>query len=71
MPRDAAPDGGARGLTDRELEVPRLLAAGRSNQRIGHDLVSRSTRSKIRDARPGQARRRQPDRGRRAGVNGS
>jgi ATP/maltotriose-dependent transcriptional regulator MalT len=26
-------------LTDRELEVLRLLAAGRSNQRIGHDLV--------------------------------
>jgi LuxR family maltose regulon positive regulatory protein len=26
-------------LTDRELEVLRLLAAGRSNQRIAHDLV--------------------------------
>jgi DNA-binding CsgD family transcriptional regulator len=33
-------------LTDRELEALRLLAAGRSNQRIGYDLVSRSTRSK-------------------------
>jgi ATP/maltotriose-dependent transcriptional regulator MalT len=26
-------------LTDRELEVLRLLAAARSNQRIAHDLV--------------------------------
>jgi ATP/maltotriose-dependent transcriptional regulator MalT len=26
-------------LTDRELEVLRLLAAGKSNQRIAHDLV--------------------------------
>ena len=26
-------------LTDRELEVPRLLAADRSNQSIAHDLV--------------------------------
>ena len=26
-------------LTDRELEVLRLIAAGRSNQRIAHDLV--------------------------------
>ena len=29
----------AEPLTDRELEVLRLLAAGRSNQRIAHDLV--------------------------------
>jgi DNA-binding CsgD family transcriptional regulator len=29
----------ALSLTDRELEVLRLLAAGRSNQRIAHDLV--------------------------------
>src|SRR5690349_17852291 len=29
----------AKPLTDRELEVLRLLAAGRSNQRIAHDLV--------------------------------
>jgi ATP/maltotriose-dependent transcriptional regulator MalT len=35
----AAPPGLAGPLTDRELEVLRLLAAGRSNQRIGHDLV--------------------------------
>ena len=34
----AAP-GLAEPLTDRELEVLRLLAAGRSNQRIAHDLV--------------------------------
>src|SRR5262249_39932902 len=47
-PADAAPPrsraaGGVPGLaeplTDRELEVLRLLAAGRSNQRIAHDLV--------------------------------
>jgi LuxR family maltose regulon positive regulatory protein len=30
-------------LTDRELEVLRLLAAGRSNQRIAHDLVALDT----------------------------
>jgi LuxR family maltose regulon positive regulatory protein len=35
----AAPSGLAEPLTDRELEVLRLLAAGRSNQRIAHDLV--------------------------------
>ena len=35
----AAPPGLAEPLTGRELEVLRLLAAGRSNQRIGHDLV--------------------------------
>jgi LuxR family transcriptional regulator, maltose regulon positive regulatory protein len=35
----AAPPGLAEPLTDRELEVLRLLAAGRSNQRITHDLV--------------------------------
>ena len=34
----AAP-GLAEPLTDRELEVLRLLAAGKSNQRIAHDLV--------------------------------
>ena len=34
----AAP-GLADPLTDRELEVLRLLAAGKSNQRIAHDLV--------------------------------
>jgi LuxR family maltose regulon positive regulatory protein len=34
-----APPGMAEPLTDRELEVLRLLAAGRSNQRIAHDLV--------------------------------
>jgi LuxR family transcriptional regulator, maltose regulon positive regulatory protein len=35
----AAPPGLIEPLTDRELEVLRLLAAGRSNQRIAHDLV--------------------------------
>jgi len=35
----AAPPGMAEPLTDREVEVLRLLAAGRSNQRIAHDLV--------------------------------
>ena len=35
----AAPLGLAEPLTGRDLEVLRLLAAGRSNQRIAHDLV--------------------------------
>jgi LuxR family maltose regulon positive regulatory protein len=35
----AAPPGLAEPLTDRELEVLRLLAAGKSNQRIAYDLV--------------------------------
>jgi|SRR6185437_852855 len=35
----AAPSGLAEPLTSRELEVLRLLAAGKSNQRIAHDLV--------------------------------
>ncbi len=35
----AAPPGLIEPLTDRELEVLRLLAAGKSNQRIAHDLV--------------------------------
>jgi len=35
----AAAPGLAEPLTDRELEVLRLLAAGKSNQRIAHDLV--------------------------------
>jgi LuxR family transcriptional regulator, maltose regulon positive regulatory protein len=34
-----APPGLAEPLTSRELEVLRLIAAGRSNQRIAHDLV--------------------------------
>jgi len=40
-PRQAAanPPGLVEPLTDRELEVLRLLAAGRSNQRIAHELV--------------------------------
>ena len=37
--RAAAQPGLVEPLTDRELEVLRLLAAGRSNQRIAHDLV--------------------------------
>jgi ATP/maltotriose-dependent transcriptional regulator MalT len=37
--RPAAPPGLAEPLTARELEVLRLIAAGRSNQRIAHDLV--------------------------------
>jgi LuxR family transcriptional regulator, maltose regulon positive regulatory protein len=35
----AAPPGLAEPLTDRELEVLGLIAAGKSNQRIAHDLV--------------------------------
>jgi LuxR family maltose regulon positive regulatory protein len=40
-PRRAAatPPGLAEPLTDRELEVLRLIAEGKSNQRIAHDLV--------------------------------
>ena len=38
-PASAAPPGLAEPLTDRELEVLQLLAAGKSNQRIAHDLV--------------------------------
>jgi LuxR family transcriptional regulator, maltose regulon positive regulatory protein len=34
-----APPGLVEPLTDRELEVLRLIAAGKSNQRIAHDLV--------------------------------
>ena len=37
--RAAALPGLAEPLTERELEVLRLLAAGRSNQRIAHELV--------------------------------
>jgi LuxR family maltose regulon positive regulatory protein len=37
--KPTAPPGLAEPLTDRELEVLRLLAAGKSNQRIAHDLV--------------------------------
>src|SRR5262249_19747822 len=37
--RAAAPPGLAEPPTDRELEGVRLIAVGRSNQRIAHDLV--------------------------------
>jgi LuxR family maltose regulon positive regulatory protein len=37
--RAVAPPGLAEPLTDREMEVLRLIAAGKSNQRIAHDLV--------------------------------
>ena len=37
--RAAAQPGLIEPLTERELEVLRLLAAGRSNQRIAHELV--------------------------------
>jgi LuxR family maltose regulon positive regulatory protein len=37
--RAAVPPGLIEPLTERELEVLRLLAAGRSNQRIAHELV--------------------------------
>jgi LuxR family transcriptional regulator, maltose regulon positive regulatory protein len=37
--RTAAQPGLAEPLTDRELEVLRLIAEGKSNQRIAHDLV--------------------------------
>ena len=37
--REEAPPRGLAMLTERELEVLRLLAAGRSNQRIAHELV--------------------------------
>jgi hypothetical protein len=40
------PPGLAEPLTGRELAVLRLLAAGKSNQRIARDLVVRSTWSK-------------------------
>jgi len=35
----SAPPGMIEPLTDRELEVLRLIAAGRSNQRIAYELV--------------------------------
>jgi LuxR family maltose regulon positive regulatory protein len=38
-PAGSAQPGLAEPLTDRELEVLRLVAAGKSNQRIAHDLV--------------------------------
>jgi DNA-binding CsgD family transcriptional regulator len=38
-PNPAAPPGRAEPLTDREREVLRLLAAGKSRQRSARDLV--------------------------------
>jgi len=44
-------------LTGRELEVLRLLAAGKFNRRIAHDLVVALETVKTHvTARPGQAR---------------
>ena len=39
QPAAAVPRGLVEPLTGRELEVLRLMAAGKSNQRIAHDLV--------------------------------
>jgi len=47
-------------LTGRELEVLRMLAAGRSNQASARDWWSPWTRSKACGPRSGQARRGQP-----------
>ena len=49
------PPGLAEPLTGRELAVLRLLAAGRSNQRIARDLMVASTRSKRTWPTSGQA----------------
>jgi len=58
------PPGLAEPLTGRELAVLRLLAAGRSNQRIARDLMVASTRSKRTWPTSGQAWRRLPHKGR-------
>ena len=55
-------------LTPRELEVLGMLAAGRSNQVIATELVGHPRhRQEARQPCAGQARRGQPDRGRRPG----
>lgn len=60
----------AEPLTGREPEVLRLLAAGKSNLRIAHDLVvTLDTVKNARDPHLGQARRRQPHRGRGPGSS--
>ncbi len=54
-------------LTKRELEVLRVLAAGRSNQAIAANWWHPGHRQKAREPRPGQARRGRSHRGRHAG----
>ena len=64
----AAPPGMIEPLTDRELEVLRLIAAGQLKPAHRPRTVRGARHGqKARDARPGQARRGQPHRGRRAG----
>ena len=54
-----------RGLTAREHEVLRLLAAGRTNREIARGVVHRAEdRQRARVEHPGQAGRGQPDRSR-------
>ena len=64
----AAVPGLVEPLTARELEVLRLLAAGKPNQRIAQRAGGQPRHGqKARQPPPGQARRGQPHRGRRPG----